>query len=260
MNRLYYGCDGRSIDHLLGGGHVDHVLISAVMLWRKNKFVLPKRLPEYDTLFLDSGGFSFFHRSGEYPFTVEQYATLAREMNPDHVAVMDYPCEPSIDRSAYESNHTRIEATIANSRACQEHDDLPWVQVVQGYSPDEYRRSIQWIRWYGLETPVMAVGTICTRTTPASVLPILRLVAEAFPAANLHGFGVDLRLIRDRRVRQLLWSADTTAWRMNPTHGNRYPKGAAAFCANYARYRRTIDRILAGDLCQTEIPCAEVPA
>lgn len=242
MNRVFYGVDGRSVDHLLGGGFVDNILISAIMLWRHGKFTAPARIPDHDTLFLDSGGFTFTTRAGAYPFTPEQYAGIAREIGADYVSVMDYPCT-----LGDAGNEERINKTIQNSIACQSIEGIPWVQVVQGGDLVEYQSCCDRIRAEGLETQIMAIGSLKCRTTPAEVLAILRVVSRNFPTARLHAFGVTLQSVRDRAIRGLLWSTDTTAWRFNSEKTHRFPSNKTEKLVNYTRYRAQMDRILAED-------------
>lgn len=248
MDRVFYGCDGRSVDHLLGGGYVDHILISAIMLWRQGNFSAPLRLPDHDTLFLDSGGFTFTSRRGSYPFTPQQYSEIAQKIRADHVSVMDYPC-PLGDQG----NIERINKTIENSTACQTIEGIPWVQVVQGGNLTEYQYCCDKIRSEGLETSVLAIGSLKCRTTTAEVLGILRLVARNFPQARLHAFGANLQSIRNRATRNLLWSSDTTAWRFNQETGHRFPTSQDEKLMNYTRYRSEVDRILELDSQQVSL-------
>lgn len=250
MNRVFYGVDGRSIDHLLGNGFVDNILISAIMLWRNGKFALPNRLPKHDALFLDSGGFTFTNRTGTYPFTPEQYAGIALEIVADYVAVMDYPCKPG------EDNATKIDQTIQNSIACHAIKGVPWVQVVQGGDLTEYQTCCDLIKKWGLETPIMAVGSLKCRSKSSEVLAIIRAVSRNFPSVKIHAFGPNLRAIRNRYIRNILYQSDTTVWRINSEGGNRFPKSMEEKLRNYDRYRVKMDKILKEDQLSTYL-CGE---
>ncbi len=191
-----------------------YVLISAATLWTGKKFKPLRTHESVKELFLDSGGFSFFSRYGEYPYTCLQLWRLARKLNANYVAIMDYPCEPGVNRELYQTNIERIERTIENGIKCLDLDGVNWVMVIQGYTVDEYLYAIDRIREQGLLTDVMAIGTLCTRRSISAAREAILAIRKALPGwVKLHGFGVDLRFLRNPVIFHALYSTDTGAWK-----------------------------------------------
>jgi hypothetical protein len=249
MERMYYGLDwAKQVNVQLGGGYVPNVLISASVLWnpRDRRF---QRLhtPRHDSLFLDSGGYGFHRSYGEYPFPRERYVKLAKEVGADLVAVMDYPCERGVNRSMHSDNVDRVAATTDSARALmRSHPEITWVPVIQGYDAEEYANCVSRYESMGLIRPFMAVGSLCTRKTAATTRAVLRVIRRHLPDVRLHGFGVDLRLLKDREIRSILWSADTAAWKYNVgpgSEGRRYPTNAQK-PGNFVTYAAKVTRIL----------------
>jgi hypothetical protein len=210
--KFFYGCDGSGADRKMLGGYVPYVLISACRLWAGKKFrswVGPRR----DELFLDSGGFSFFSHYQEYPFSIEQYVELARRENATYIATLDYPCEPLVFRADGDDNYKRIERSVKNAAKCLDScSDLNWVTVIQGYSLSEYRYCVQRLKDEDLLTDIMAVGSLCVRKKSSEVRRVLSTIAKLLPGTRLHGFGIDMRMLRDPVIRRLLYSTDSLAW------------------------------------------------
>ena len=249
MKVMFYGMTGGSSDVRVGGGYVPHILISAASLRLRTSF-RKTHFPRHDSLFLDSGGFSFFYKSGEYPFTPEELAALAVRERANYCAVMDYPCEPETSRPAgLRTNRERIDRTIENTRRCLQICNVNWVPVVQGYTPEEYAYCVERLRNEDLIRPVVAIGSLCVRRRTEDTWEILSLVRDLLPGVKLHGFGIDLKFLRDRRIKSVLWSADTQAWGFNNRRwgldrkGWR-PKSMAERHANYPFYSAEVRRLL----------------
>lgn len=91
--------------------------------------------------------------------------------------------------------------------------EIPWCPVVQGWQPDDYRRTIELYDKNGVNLerlPIVGVGSVCRRHGTAQAVGILRAVLHEIPQARLHGFGFKtqgLMLAKD-----LLVSADSMAW------------------------------------------------
>jgi len=251
--KFFYGIDGTGVDMKMGDGYVENICISAALLWSGRKF---RKLnpPDHKRLFLDSGGFTFFSKTGEYPFTVEQYANLSSTIDADYVACMDYPCEDSISRSVHKTNSDRINATIENTIKCHEIEGPNWVTVIQGDHVSEYMECCKLIKENNLETPLMAVGSICRRRKVQDLLDVLVPIKSKFSSYDLHGFGVDLRQISDRRVRWLLWSSDSQAWRLSRNGRLRFPRNTEDKIRNFNSYKKRIDSILYTDAEQVTLP------
>lgn len=79
---------------------------------------------------------------GKYPWSVRQYTDfiwdVTRDVKLDFGAIMDYACEPSVNREIYRSNKERIKVTVRNEAECMRvAPDLPWLPVLQGDSLTE---------------------------------------------------------------------------------------------------------------------------
>jgi hypothetical protein len=251
IERVYYGLECSGQDRKLG--RVPHVLISAATLWNAGgKFQAMFTPPEHETLFLDSGGFHFAQRRAGYPFGVGWYVGLAGRIGADLVAAMDLPCEPGVRReSGTLTNADRIARTVENTRDCLRHAGPRWVPVVQGYTPAEYESCVDLLESAGCVRSVMGIGSLCVRKKADEAWEVIRRVRRRLPDVRLHGFGIDLRFIRDRRIRSALWSCDTSAWKFNMkgspgrAEGRRFPRPDEK-TANLTAYMGRIDRILAG--------------
>ncbi len=250
--KFFYVCEGSGTDKKMGGGYVENILVSAASLHNLKTNTFTKfKPPKHDYLFLDSGGFSFFYREGDYPFSIKDYVGLIERMKPELVAVLDYPCEPEVTRiSNLKTNIQRIEATIENAKKCMEYD-LPWVMVVQGHSNQEYRYACERIKEENLETEVMAIGSLCVRKKINEARAAISIVKNRFPSRKIHGFGIDLRFLKDACIRNMLWSCDSQAWKWNNrSHG--YDKPKKGFMAkteadkleNFWHYKRKVDALV----------------
>lgn len=245
--KMFYGNEGSGTDKRMGDGYVQCILISAASLWNGKRF--KKFNPaQHEDLFLDSGGFSFFYKSGDYPFTLDQYVELARKLEASYVAIWDYPCEPDVVRTeGKRSNIERIDATIENAKECLKVKDLNWVMVVQGYKPSEYQYCCDRIKEEGLQTPLIAIGSLCVRKKIRQAREIISLVRRNFPDNDLHGFGIDLKFLKDTVILGSLYSADTQAWKWNnrnqDPHRGILPKSQKDKLENYKFYKKKIDRV-----------------
>jgi len=211
--KVFLALEGRRTDTQID---YPHVLISAATLKgkRKNGFKRFKYHPNVKEIFLDSGGFSFFYKQGNYPFTPKELAKLGENIGADYVAVMDYPCEPDVSRpDGLATNVQRIERTIENAHKCMKYENVNWVMVIQGYTKEEYRYCIERIKEEGLKTDLMAIGSLCVRKKIKEALEIISLTRRHF--RKLHGFGVDLRFLKDPQIYLSLYSSDTAAWHWN---------------------------------------------
>ena len=245
---FYFGMETSSIDRKMG--HVPAILYSASLLWRpKRRTFRTPRPPDHDRLFLDSGGFSFFSRHGDYPFGAPDLAELGLRLKADAVACMDYPCESSVDRGAVRTNEDRISKTVSNARACLAIAGVPWLPVIQGSSIEEYLECIRQLESARAIRPYMGVGTLCRRVSREDTWEVLRAIRRALPDVRLHGFGVDLRLIRDRRIRGTLFSADSSAWNWTPRSlrtdpGRRFAPTHAERLRNFRVYNGKVGKLV----------------
>ncbi|MCD6148604.1 hypothetical protein J7J18_04485 [bacterium] len=243
--KFFFGLDGSSVDRKID---YPYVLISAATLWGGKRFREMHTHENVKEVFLDSGGFSFFYKTGEYPFSVGQYVSLIKKEEPQYAAVMDYPCESDVVRKGnLKTNRERIDKTIENAIKCLEHEEINWVMVVQGYKGEEYLYSIDRIKEQGIETDVMAIGSLCVRKKIDEARRIISLVRKN-TKAKLHGFGIDFRFLKDTRIFNMLYSADSQAWKWNNraySNAKGYlPKSQEQKLKNFKFYKERIERLI----------------
>jgi len=246
---FYYGLETSGTDKLLNGGHIERACISAAILWNRKRGRFRKWRPgRIDHLGVDCGGFHSAVRKWGFPFRPEDLALLAEALGAEWVATMDFPCEPEVTRQAGETNLDRVRATVANAGACLAIRGPRWLPVVQGMAVGEYLECVRQLESAGAVRDYMAVGSLCVRKSRRGTAAVLRAVRRVLPDARLHGFGVDLRLLRDREIRHLLYSADSQAWHFAPSgmlpKGRRYVADDAEKVAAFADYRRRVEAAL----------------
>lgn len=249
LQRFYFGMETSSIDRKMG--HVQGILYSASLLWRPaHRTFRSPTWPSHDSLFLDSGGYSFFAKHGDYPFRPRDLAKLGKRLKADVVACMDYPCEETVDREgSLQTNSLRISKTVENARECLRIRGIPWLPVIQGLNVEEYVDCIHQMESAKAVRPYMGVGTLCRRASRADTWEVLREIRRELPDVRLHGFGVDLRLIRDRKIRGTLYSADSSAWNWTPRAlridpNRRFESTQAGRLRNFHVYREKIEPLL----------------
>ena len=188
--------------------------------WNMSRTRLPDGYP--DRLILDSGGYSFFSRWGEYPFSIEKYVDLANTLKDKYplyrVATLDYPCEPDIDRSHLMTNEERIKKTVSNAVECIDVDRrLPWLPIIQGYTLDEYLHCVDLYQEAGIISDYWAVGSLCSRKGNIQRIKYLitKLKELALSNVKVHAFGLNIPYIKDPQIFHALYSSDSAAWTFN---------------------------------------------
>jgi hypothetical protein len=92
--------------------------------------------------------------------------------------------------------------------------ELPFVPVLQGWSPADYRRCVESFACAGVDLAaqsLVGVGSVCRRQATAEIEEIISTLAAC--GLRLHGFGVKTAGLR--RYGQHLVSADSMAWSRN---------------------------------------------
>lgn len=171
-----------------------------------------------DRLFIDSGGYSFMKGKGEYTTTDETYLQWLSEREPDVWALRDYPCEPDVldehDRTVRDHQDRTLERHISllNKRDNYSVGGEP-VSVLQGWDVDDYFRAIDQYRDHGVLTDYVGVGSVCRRHAQGEIQTVLTTIRDALPdRCRMHAFGVKTSVLKSRRVRELLASADSLAY------------------------------------------------
>jgi hypothetical protein len=197
-----------------------HVMLVAAAHWddRRQRFRI--RRPPADhvaSLVVDSGGFTAARRWGQYPWSARQYAdfvhAVSRDVPLDWCATMDYACEPTVDRGTLATNQARIDATLANERACLEADPtLPWLPVLQGDTLAERAYDLVQRQRLGLVPTMLAgIGPVCGRGAAGSIR-VVRWYATQLPGVQYHAFGLDVRALDNDDVAVVVQSWDSYAW------------------------------------------------
>ena len=229
-------------------------MVSANAFWNpaRQEFHFPDAtdLTELDFA-LDSAGFTAMQLwktrgkqagiAGVYPWSYEQYVELASLCGASWFAQPDMCCEPEIatDREAIDyrirATATMLEGTLrvvyawqerlsrdCDSRTVSNLVRVP-VPVIQGYSVDEYRRSLdlllsvweRWRPWLG-EPTLIGLGSVCRRNLndPRHGLYAVLAGLEGHlpPGSKLHLFGVKGQCLEKLRAFDWIASVDSMAW------------------------------------------------
>lgn len=191
------------------------VLVSANAFRRRDRFWLPSAdLFGGADVALDSAGFAMF-RYGGYPWTQQEYVTLAASHPWTWWAQMDFCCEPQIAKDSDEVarrvlqtammlEHNRDEAEAQNIQA-----PMP---VLQGWAPDDYLLCAEMM---GELPDLVGLGSVCRRSLGGQdgLLAILSALDRALPkSVGLHLFGVKGSAIGALAGHPRIISLDSQAW------------------------------------------------
>jgi hypothetical protein len=226
--------------------HLRDVFISIKRLHRpghQSKF-------EPSTWIMDSGAFSDVFRFGDFQISASDYAAHIRgycNVGTLLAAVaQDYMCEQFILDKWGRTVVQHQEMTIARWEAIRAAGVGPvcLLPVLQGQTPADYVRHI---RMYGARlagsSPWVGVGSVCKRQgDPAGLLRVLEAIKAERPDFQLHGFGVKITALRVKRVRALLYSADSMAWSYNAMKNGRDWQALE----EPTNFKQRVERIIAG--------------
>lgn len=145
MDTFYYCIDHSEVDRCLAG---EHVLVSAAICYKSNKFTIPQHLDKVASIFIDSGGFSYL-KSGQYPFTIEEYCQFIAEMQRRYpkkivqVATPDYPCWPGPECNAKKRIARTIDQAFEIINTVNPfRRNLTWVITLHGNRLTEYKYAL----------------------------------------------------------------------------------------------------------------------
>jgi len=169
--------------------------------------------------FVDSGGYSFFHKDGVFDDRIDKYLKFVERHKADFFANRDYPCEPELlkrrDTTTFQNqiltlkNQIDIETFIEN-----EYPELfkHFVAILQGWVLEDYLFMADYLNDHGLLTDVVGIGSVCRRFSDKEIKHIILGINEQFPVLNLHGFGIKFNVLWDGEVWDALYSADSVAY------------------------------------------------
>ena len=229
-------------------------------------FVSDRRLRSYRRLpvaagpwALDSGGFSelLLHGTWDHGPTPVEYAERVRRYQAEvgslvWAAPQDWMCEPVMLARTGLSVAEHQARTVANFVQLRGlAPDLPFIPVVQGWTPEDYLACVDTYRRAGVDlttAPLVGVGSVCRRQGSAAAEAILTVLHRA-GVQRLHGFGVKATGLA--RYGHLLTSADSLAWSYAARRSAALAGCAShANCANcriYAHaWRRQVTALLTG--------------
>lgn len=215
-------------------------------------FISDRRLRGYRTLpravtswALDSGGFTELSTHGSWDLgpTPAQYVARIRRYRDEigHLAwaaPQDWMCEPWITAKtglSVTEHHRRTVDNLLQLRSLA--DDLPIIPVVQGETPEDYRRCADLYARAGIDLttePLVGVGSVCRRQNTIAAGHILTAL-HSLGVTRLHGFG--FKILGLRRYGHLLTSADSMAWSIAARREPSLPDCTGHInCANCPRY------------------------
>lgn len=168
---------------------------------------------------LDSGAFTNLTRFGKHK-PLYHYAQKIWEVGRigmlEAAVGQDYMCEPFVIKKTGLDVREHQRLTIERYHELRAVDCISHVYimpVLQGFEVDDYVRHLQ---DYQFESGLwVGVGSVCKRnsTNPDEVIEILDSIKQLRPDLRLHGFGIKKTLLSNQRVRSLLHSTDSMAWR-----------------------------------------------
>lgn len=196
------------------------IMLVAAAFWdddRKRFNISRPPADHIESIVVDPGGFTAARRWGSFPWTPSQLVDWVREESRDVVldwcAVMDYACEPNVNRSILPTNRARIEATIENEIACKEAaPDLPWLPVLQGDNLVERAYDLDRRRGLNLLPDDYAgIGSVCGRGA-GGAKRVVKFYNDQLPGVKYHGFGMHIQALDDDSVYSAVRSWDSYGW------------------------------------------------
>jgi hypothetical protein len=167
---------------------------------------------------LDSGAFTQVALQGGFSQSPSAYAAMIRQFAGTGLiaaSTQDYMCERLALKATGLTVARHQVLTIERFDAIRDAgtDRVHLLPVLQGRSPDDYRRHLEGYgdrigrgAWVG-------VGSLCKRQgDPALIAAILDAILLDRPDLRLHGFGCKRTSLLDPQVRRRLASADSMAW------------------------------------------------
>lgn len=222
----------------------ERVMLSAGLAWNNPGNGFSLHVPDGREIFIDSGGFQATTRWGlDYPYEPEDYFEWAESIGANHVAGMDYACEPELHDSTVDY---RVALTIeAHAHCLATYLDgdysFQFIPVLQGYDPEDYRECSRRFKQEGLDTDYMAIGTVCKRKDPGAIERVLDVCDDEFPNAEWHLFGATLRTYTNKRLWGRFRSSDTAAWNWGAESKQHKKELFTAYRSKVESYRNAIN-------------------
>jgi hypothetical protein len=218
------------------GTHMPHWLglLDVPLFVSRTRMADRRSLPRARTRWaLDSGGFTELQYFGEWTITPAAYVAFVRRCADqigqlDWAAPMDWMCEQvvidggQVGPLRFVGTHLSVaehqRRTVANYVQLRTLvPELRIVPVLQGQTPDDYRRCIDLYDAAGIDLtgePVVGLGSVCRRQASREIAALIADLAAA--GLRLHGFGVKTRGLG--LYTAYLTSADSMAWSLRGRH------------------------------------------
>lgn len=190
---------------------------------------------------LDSGGFTQLQTYGTWTVGAREYASDVRFWREEignlvWAATQDWMCEPEQVKRTGLSVAEHQRRTVRSYLDLQQiAPDLPWMPVLQGYTPEEYLRCIELYYDHGVDLcglPTVGIGSVCRRQGTTEIADLVSMVADL--GLKLHGFGVK-SLGLDRFADRLV-SSDSMAWSKAARYSPPMRGHSHQTCANCPEY------------------------
>lgn len=136
----------------------------------------------------------------------------------------DYMCEPfMLARTGLTTaDHQRLTIERYDRLLACDTGGTYIMPVLQGYAPGEY---VEHVRQYGdrlAPRAYVGVGSVCKRNgDPQAAAAVFLAIKRERPDLRLHAFGIKITALRSGLIRDLIFSADSTAWSLNARKNGR---------------------------------------
>lgn len=201
---------------------------------------------------VDCGGFTELQMYGRWETAARDYCSEVRRYRDEigmlqWAPIQDWMCEPVVISGGV-VNGVTFKGTLKSVKEHQErtvaswHEltslapDLPWIPVLQGWTPDDYLRCVELYSSSGVdltEQPLVGVGSVCRRQGTEEALEVLRPLHAL--ELRLHGFGFKTDGLWAGGA-FLLAGADSMAWSKAARYDDPLPGCEHRRCNNCLRY------------------------
>ncbi|MDX3911147.1 MAG: hypothetical protein QHC67_15210 [Sphingobium sp.] len=166
-------------------------------IWSGWKYDQLRNAQGITALCLDSAGYTAMAAYGGYPWSADAYVALAAAYPFKWWAALDYCVEDGVARDR-EEVLDRIARTVRANHECQRRAidrgiAGTFLPVIQGRTPEDYRRCADALASLIERSPVIGVGSMCRRPVhgPEGLVAVLDQLDRTLPrSCRLHLFGV----------------------------------------------------------------------
>lgn len=173
-----------------------------------------------DDWIMDSGAFTEVARNGGFrdgpELYVETVNRLAENGGMSAAVTQDWMCEPFVVEKTGLTVREHQKRTVDRYVHIASLANVYIMPVIQGYEPEEYAQCVEDYGEILTNGMWVGVGSVCKRSgKPEQITRVLRAIHAERPDLRLHGFGVQLRALKNSDVREELATADSMAWSFN---------------------------------------------